>query len=306
MDNYCILITGSNGLLGQKIVKQCQDQDLKFWATSYGANRNPGCPTEKYKQLDITDETQVKEVLDSCQPTHVINTAAMTNVDQCEEEQGACEKINVTAVEYLYNWCKENKCHFQHLSTDFVFDGEKGNYTEEDEVNPLSVYAKSKVKSEEILVNGTYANWSIVRTIIVFGTGYNLSRSNIVLWGREAVMQGKELTIVDDQFRAPTWAEDLAKGCLLIITKNQKGIFHISGPETCSVLEWVQRIARFYKQDEKLIVPISSTTLNQKAKRPPKTGFNLTKAYAFLDYQPLMFEEALKELDQELADKSKI
>lgn len=306
MDNYCILITGSNGLLGQKIVKQCQEQDLNFWATSYGDNRNPDCPAEKYKELDITDEVQVKDVLDSCHPTHVINTAAMTNVDQCEEEQEACEKINVTAVGFLYEWCKENNCHFQHLSTDFVFDGEKGNYKEEDEVNPLSVYAKSKVKSEEILVNGTYANWSIVRTIIVFGTGYNLSRSNIVLWGREAVMQGKELTIVDDQFRAPTWAEDLAKGCLLIVTKNQKGIFHISGPETCSVLEWLQRIARFYKQDEKLIVPISSTTLNQKAKRPPKTGFDLTKAYRILDYQPLLFEEALKKLDQELADKSTI
>lgn len=300
MKNIRILITGSNGLLGQKLVKQCQQQGLHFLATSNGENRNPDCPDERYKTLDITSGTEVETVLNAYHPTHVINTAAMTNVDQCEVEEDACHKINVEAVKYLFGWSKNNNCHFQHLSTDFVFDGEKGNYVETDEVNPLSTYAKSKVASELILRASNYENWSIVRTIIVFGTGHSLSRSNIVLWGREAVLEDKQLTIVDDQFRAPTWAEDLAKGCLLIVTKQQQGIFHISGPETCSVIEWVKRIARFYKQDESKITAISSKTLNQKAKRPPKTGFNLIKAYTLLGYSPLTFEQALAELENEL------
>jgi dTDP-4-dehydrorhamnose reductase len=186
------------------------------------------------------------------------------------------------------------------LSTDFVFDGEKGNYSETDEVNPLSIYAQSKVLSEKILLNSEYQNWSIVRTIIVFGIGHHLSRSNIVLWARDALMKGEVLTIVDDQFRAPTWADDLAKGCMLIIEKNKTGVFHISGPETFSIVELVQKIARFKKVSTSSVVPTSSQSLNQKAKRPPKTGFNLAKARNELGYSPHSFEKALELLEKEL------
>ncbi len=295
-----ILITGSNGLLGQKIVKYCLINKISFLATSFGENRNREVPSNYYASMDITDSFAIEEVVRRYEPTHIINTAAITNVDACEEDQELCQRVNVFAVQCLLDICKEYGIHFQQLSTDFVFDGVQGDYSEEDPVNPLSVYAQSKVASEAILMNSGYENWSIVRTIIVFGTGYSLSRSNIVLWAIDALRKGDSLIIVNDQFRAPTWADDLAKGCMLILEKDKTGIFHISGPESFSIAEIVRKIAQYVNAPIDLIRETSSAELNQKAPRPPRTGFDLSKAKEELGYAPLAFEEALKVLDEEL------
>ena len=293
-----ILITGSNGLLGQKLVKLCLERGLNFIATSKGENRNPDCPTINYLSLDISIFSEINNVFQFYYPTQVIHTAAITNVDYCEEHNDECQIMNVDATKLLLRASIQYDAHFQLLSTDFVFDGEKGNYKEEDIVNPLSVYAKSKVDAENVLQTSMTDNWSIVRTIIVYGEGNNLSRTNIVLWAKEALKTGNEITIVDDQFRAPTWAEDLAWGCLEIVLRNKKGVFHISGPETMSVIDLVYRIADFYGLPKNQIKPIRSTTLNQAAKRPPKTGFDLTKARNELNYEPLTLEKSLELLEK--------
>ena len=293
-----ILITGSNGLLGQKLVKLCLERGLNFIATSKGENRNPDCPTINYLSLDISIFSEINNVFQFYYPTHVIHTAAITNVDYCEEHNDECQIMNVDATKLLLRASVQYNAHFQLLSTDFVFDGEKGDYKEEDIVNPLSVYAKSKVDAENVLQTSMTDNWSIVRTIIVYGEGNNLSRTNIVLWAKEALKTGNEITIVDDQFRAPTWAEDLAWGCLEIVLRNKKGVFHISGPETMSVIDLVYRIADFYGLPKNQIKPIRSTTLNQAAKRPPKTGFDLTKARNELNYEPLTLEKSLELLEK--------
>ena len=293
-----ILITGSNGLLGQKLVKLCLERGFNFIATSKGENRNPDCPTINYLSLDISIFSEINNVFQFYYPTHVIHTAAITNVDYCEEHNDECQIMNVDATKLLLRASVQYNAHFQLLSTDFVFDGEKGNYKEEDIVNPLSVYAKSKVDAENVLQTSMTDNWSIVRTIIVYGEGNNLSRTNIVLWAKEALKTGNEITIVDDQFRAPTWAEDLSWGCLEIVLRNKKGVFHISGPETMSVIDLVYRIADFYGLPKNQIKPIRSTTLNQAAKRPPKTGFDLTKARNELNYEPLTLEKSLELLEK--------
>ena len=291
-----ILITGANGLLGQKIVKQCLSKGIDFIATSKGENRNTQCKTSNYKSLDITVYDQIEKIIKSDQPTHIINTAAITNVDFCESNIDLCHEVNVRAVQHLSDLSAKYNCHLTHLSTDFVFDGKDGPYSEEDPVNPLSVYAKSKADSEAILLNASYSNWSILRTIIVFGEGENLSRSNIVLWAKSALEKGDPLTIVDDQFRAPTWADDLAWACIQSAKQSAKGIYHISGPETFSIFELVKRVANFYNLDFTNVSAIKSSTLNQAAKRPPKTGFNISKARRDLGYNPMTFEEALAEL----------
>jgi dTDP-4-dehydrorhamnose reductase len=288
-----ILITGSNGLLGQKLVRQCLKRGMQFLATSKGENRNSACPEENYAELDITDERAVHALFEKERPTHVIHTAAVTNVDHCETDPDLCKAVNVEAVKKLYSAACAVNAHFQLLSTDFVFDGEKGNYDEEDAVHPLSVYAQSKVDAEKHLINSVSSNWSIVRTIIVYGEGENLSRGNIVVWAKASLQDGKSLNIVDDQFRAPTWADDLAWACLRICDIDEKGIFHIAGPETMSVYELVCRIADYFKLDRNLVCPIASATLDQAAKRPPKTGFNLTKARSVLGYDPKTLEETL-------------
>ncbi|MFD1553850.1 NAD(P)-dependent oxidoreductase [Putridiphycobacter roseus] len=288
-----ILITGSNGLLGQKIVLHCLKHHIDFVATSKGANRFSKCPNTAYQSLDITIEKEVEDIVKKHQPTHVINTAAVTNVDFCETNQTLCETVNVLALSFLLKVCTQYQIHLTQLSTDFVFDGKDGPYAEEDKVNPLSVYAKSKVAAENLLLSAAYKNWAILRTIIVFGEGENLSRSNIVLWAKAALKKGDPLTIVDDQFRAPTWASDLAWACVRVAELNAKGIYHISGPETFSIFDLVKRIALFYHLNFDQVQPVKSAALNQSAKRPPKTGFNIDKARNELNYNPKTFEESL-------------
>ena len=286
-----VLITGSNGLLGKKLVDLCLSQSISFLATSSGANRNSRCPQENYATLDITDEQNITEVLHAYKPTHLIHTAAMTNVDQCELHPEACDLVNRQSVQMLANYCQLHQIHFQLLSTDFVFDGLAGPYTEEDQPNPLSVYARSKVEAENIAQTTQDLHFSIVRTIIVYGEGEKLSRSNLILWAKNALQNGEPLQVVDDQFRAPTWADDLAWACLRICELNQNGIFHISGPETLSIYEIVLRLARFYNLSAEHISKVSSEQLQQPAKRPPRTGFKLDKASHILGYEPSTLEQ---------------
>lgn len=293
-----ILITGSNGLLGQKLVSLLKN-DHQLLATSSGQNIINDKSNYSYSSLDITDAKSVELLFHSFKPDVVINTAAMTNVDGCEDEKDKCFDINVKAVQTLADLCQDSNAHLIHISTDFIFDGQDGPYKEDDLANPLSYYGKSKYESELVL-DESKANWTILRTIILYGTADNLKRNNIVLWGRKALKDGQSLNIIDDQFRSPTLAEDLAQACRLALEKNAFGIFNVSGKDIMSIFEMVERMADFYKCDKSNINKVSSDTLNQKAKRPPKTGFVLDKAIKELGYQPHSFEQGLQILENQL------
>lgn len=295
-----ILITGSNGLLGQKLVKLLANKEgINLLATSKGDNRISSTDGFLYKNLDITNEKEVESIFDEFVPDVVINTAAMTNVDACETNKELCWDLNVNAVKYQIKASEKHQSHFIHLSTDFVFDGESGPYKEDDIPNPLSYYGESKFEAEKLVKNSN-TKWSIVRTIIVYGIVEDMSRSNIVLWAKEALEKGSPLTIVDDQFRSPTLAEDLAMGCWLIAEKQATGIYHISGKDVMSIIDLVYRVADFYGLDKSIVSPIKSNTLNQAAKRPPRTGFILDKSFKDLNYSPCSFEEGLAILDKQL------
>ncbi|MCW3086529.1 MAG: dTDP-4-dehydrorhamnose reductase [Bacteroidetes bacterium] len=296
-----ILITGSNGLLGQKLVYALlKRKDVQVIATSVGANRLVNQEGYIYESLDITKKAEVETVYKKYAPDVIINTAAMTNVDACETKRDECWALNVTAVQNIVDAIGQNATQLIHLSTDFIFDGLKGSqYVETDVPNPQSYYALSKYESEKILEKSTI-KWAIARTIIVYGIVDNMSRSNIVLWAKDALTKGQNINVVDDQFRSPTLAEDLADGCILIADKGATGIYNLSGPETVSILELVYKIADFWELDRSLVTPSKSTTLNQAAKRPPYTGFIIDKAKKELGYNPKTISEGLKILDEQL------
>ena len=289
-----LLITGSNGLLGQTLVADCIAQRIDFLAVSSGENRNPSCPETKYASIDITDFKLVEKFIQENTFTHIIHTAAMTNVDACELNPDECYQVNHLASQHLFEIAKEKKLHFTLLSTDFIFDGKIGNYAETDLPNPLSVYGNSKWLAEQVLINSDYTHWAIARTIIVYGVGYSLNKSNIFSWLINELTQGKEVSLITDHFRAPTWAEDLAAGCMAIAKNDHTGIYHLCGPETLSVFDIGIRVARHLGVPETLVKAIDSNTLNQPAPRPPHTGFNLNKAKTELGYEPHTIEQTLE------------
>lgn len=298
-----ILVTGSNGLLGQKITDiSLNNPEIKLIASSKGANRHPHKTGYIYEDLDILDPRRLRELVDKHNPDTIINTAAMTNVDACEIDKVLCHSLNVGAVKSLLAICESRDIQLIHLSTDFIFDGENGPYSENDTANPLSYYGSTKLEAEKLL-EGSSCRWVILRTIIVYGIVSDMSRSNIVLWAKGALEKGDPINVVYDQWRMPTLAEDLAQCCILASMKDAQGTFNASGKDLMSIIELVERVADFWKLDKSLIKPISSDSLNQTARRPKKTGFILDKAIRELKYNPRSFEEGLALVDLQLKQR---
>ena len=289
-----VVVTGSNGLLGQSLINLLLKEKEVYQVIGFsrGENRS-GRDDFSYVSIDITDRENLKDTLLKIQPNFIINTAAMTQVDDCEVNKEACDLLNVTVVKWLEQVSDEINAHLIHLSTDFIFDGLKGNYKETDTPNPLSYYGFSKLKSENILIESKI-HYTILRTILVFGKVYDMSRSNIVLWVKSMLEKGEEITIVDDQYRAPTYVEDLALACKISMDKRATGIYNISSNELLSVFEIAQQIADAFGLDKNLIKPISTSTLNQTAPRPAKTGFDLSKTNKVLEFYPKSFKEDLQ------------
>jgi dTDP-4-dehydrorhamnose reductase len=295
-----ILVTGANGLLGQKLIYRMKWMNNVYCiATAKGENRLLDQEGYDYFDGDITDHKKMREIIFNAKPDVIIHGAAMTNVDACETEKESCKKINIDAVENLAKICDEKNIHLVHVSTDFIMDGEEGPYDENAKPNPLSYYGWSKLEAEKI-VEKMNSSWAIIRTVLVYGIVDNMSRSNIVLWVKGSLEKKQAINVVNDQWRTPTLAEDLAEGCLLAAVKGAKGIYNISGDELMSIYEIARRVADHYGLDKTLIQPTDSSTLNQPAKRPPRTGFIIDKAKRELGYVPTSFEESLNILDKQI------
>lgn len=297
-----ILVTGSNGLLGQKLVELITlHTDHQLLATARGENRLVvEGKSFDYQPLDVTNPDEVMAVVGQFRPDVIINTAGMTNVDQCESDHAGCDALNITAVENLAKAAEQFSSFLLHLSTDFIFDGEAGPYDEEAEPAPLSYYGNSKLKGE-LVVKSSAARWAIARTVLVYGIAQNMSRSNIILWVKSSLEVGKSIQVVDDQWRTPTLAEDLAKGCLLIAEQQAEGIYNLSGPDLLTPYQMAMATAAFFKLDASLINKTDSSTFTQPAKRPPRTGFIIDKAVNNLGYKPHGFNDGLAFMARQLA-----
>jgi dTDP-4-dehydrorhamnose reductase len=289
-----ILITGSNGLLGQKLVeKLSQQSEIELIATARGANRLDN--TSKlytYDTMDITNELEVISIINKYKPHCIIHTAAMTNVDMCETDKNNCWSQNVNAVKYLISACQNSNSHLVHLSTDFIFDGLSGPYNEDAQASPLSYYGESKLKAEELLL-ASNIKYAIARTVLVYGVAHDMSRSNIILWVKKNLEEGKKINVVDDQERSPTLAEDLADGCILLAQNESIGIYNIAGKEILTPYQMAIMTAQYFGLDQSLINKTDSTQFKQTALRPLKTGLLIDKAIKELGYKPHSFEEGI-------------
>lgn len=294
-----ILVTGGNGLLGQKLIQLLEsDPEIALVATA----RSPlSLPLKRgvFQQMDVENKEEIVTTFFEHKPDVVINTAAMTQVDDCETQKEKCWKANVTSVELLAEACQWYNTHLVHVSTDFIFNGTHGPLDENEKPEPVNYYGESKLAAEEI-VKSSSIEWSIIRTVLVYGITTDMSRSNIVLWVKNSLEQGKKINVVNDQWRTPTLAEDLAMGCYLAAKQKAQGIYNISGKDFLSPYEIAVKTAKFFKLDSSLIKATDSTQFKQPARRPLTTGFIIDKAIKELGYSPHSFEEGLAILQEQL------
>lgn len=290
-----ILITGANGLLGQHLTKLLLASGYTVIATGKGESRLPFAsqPGFTYQPLDISSIEECASVFSAFNPDVVIHAAALTQVDYCQLNMDEAYEINVRGTSQLLEYATSFSHHFVYVSTDFVFDGIKGNYNEEDQTGPVNWYGKTKLEAENLVQNNSLP-WTIVRTCLVFGNTFQGTRSNIIHWVQEKLKKNEKIRVVDDQLRTPTFVGDLAGGIQQILKKEAKGIFHISGKEFLTPYDMAIATANFLSLDESLIEKVNASIFTQPALRPPRTGFNIEKARRILEYEPLNFNEGLK------------
>ena len=289
-----ILLTGANGFLGYYLSKQLLEREHEVIATGRGECRLPFNDNKlfRYESIDFTDPFAAHDVFDKYRPEVVVHAGAMSKVDECEQNQWQAYVTNVEGTVTMLLNAEEHKSFFVFVSTDFIFDGEKGNYNEDDLPAPVNFYGKTKLEAEEAVKEYEY-DWAIARTILVYGKPVT-GKSNIMTVVKEKLEKGEEYNAVNDQLRTPTYVEDLAAGIISIIERKAKGIYHLSGEDVLTPYEMACKVADHLGLNRSLIKKVTAADFSQPAKRPPKTGFAIDKARKKLGFHPVSFEEGLR------------
>lgn len=293
-----ILIIGSNGMLGQRLAEFYLSKDnVELMCSS--SEENSFVPNVHYSQIDITKKNNVKELIIGFVPDVVINTAAYTNVDKSESERELAWKVNVTGVDNIALYCWTVDARLIHISTDYIFDGKNGPYTENDKPNPIGYYGRTKLASENSIISSGVRH-SIIRTNVLYGPA-KYGRPDFVKWAVASLKEKKEIRIVTDQINNPTYIDDLVWGIDKISKTKKEGIFNLSGKELLSRFEFTLRIADFFSLNKDLVKPILTKELNQPAARPLKSGLIILKAEVELAFKPRTIDETLLLMKSELS-----
>jgi dTDP-4-dehydrorhamnose reductase len=284
-------------MLGQYLLKALNSKEAIVMATGKGPCRVDSLLSETimYRELDITDGMQVDVVFREFLPDLVIHSAAITQADYCEIHKQECWNVNVTATRFLVEASRKTGAFFIYISTDFVFDGKSGPYSEKDHPEPVNYYGSSKLTAEKAVMEKGL-QWSIIRTVLVYGKTVDGTRSNIISWVKGELENDRPVKVVDDQVRTPTYAGDLAAGILLVAFNRASGTWHISGSETLTPFQMATRVADELKLNKDLIEKVDASVFKQLAIRPLRTGFIIDKAIKDLGYQPISFEEGIRKM----------
>jgi len=293
-----ILVTGANGFIGQYIVRQLVKNSLhQVVATGKSDSRLPFIVSDHYRyvSIDITDQRQVNKIFESENYDIVIHAAALGQPDFCEQHQEICDQVNVTGTKNIAEGCRKANSLLVFLSTDFVFDGNRGPYRETDTVNPINIYGKSKLQGEQ-LIEATGIDHTVVRLCSVYGIPLSGDARNIITWVQHNLQEGRSIKAVDDQVRTPTYIDDATKAIVALADRKIQGIFHISGDEALTPYDMAIATATCLGLDTHLVEKVNSATLKQPARRPLVTGFVIEKAKNAFDFNPRSFTNGLKDI----------
>ncbi|MFZ1730751.1 MAG: SDR family oxidoreductase [Bacteroidota bacterium] len=297
-----VMITGVHGLLGQKLALVFgRETNHELLLTDLAARTFFINKRFDYQQLNISHLSDVKSLVGSYRPDVIINTAAMTNVDDCEEDKLAAWQVNVDGLKNLIIPARRIEgCRVVQLSTDYVFDGRSAPYDETSRPRPVSYYGKSKLAAENALISGP-VDGIVVRTQVLYGTGYEV-RQNFVSWVLAQFEKDAAFRVVDDQRGNPTLADDLAYGILKLVERGASGVYHVSGPESLDRFSFAQKIAEVFGFDASLISPTTSAEIGQSANRPPDSTFITLKFEAACNERLSDTARGLERMRQQLRD----
>jgi len=296
-----VLVTGGSGLLGVKIAEVGKKYGHQI---ILGFNSHPVDQVESLK-LDVTNVSEASRAFIQVKPDAVIHAAALTDVDRCEREQGLAYKINVDGTRNIVNFSNKFESSLVLISTDYVFSGEKGNYSENDETSPINFYGHSKRDAEKEVISYS-RDWCVVRPSVIFGSTPAAGKVNFVLWLLNKLKNGEQVRIVTDQWVSPTLNTNLAEMIFNMIGNKQSGVFHLSGASQISRYDFALEIAEKFNLEKSLIKPVTSKEMNWVAKRPINSSLNVEKAERILHVKPLKICEALSllKIDMELNVKN--
>ncbi len=287
-----ILITGSNGFLAQHLCVYFTKKGIEVHGTYRNQTILQLNPTIQYHYLELTDVSTVENLINLLQPTILIHTAAMSKPDECNNNQEACLKNNVEVTKYLLDASRKMSVHFIYLSTDFIF-GENGPHAESDQPDPLNFYGTSKLMAEQ-LVKSSSIKYTIVRPVFIYGSACEGMRSGFIQWVAQQLKAGIPIKVVNDQFRTPTYVEDICKGIEQIIIQQKGGDFHLAGSEIYTPYMMAIKVAELLNLNVSLIEAVTSANFPEPVRRAKKSGLKIDKAVLELNYKPHSFEEGIR------------
>lgn len=291
-----IIVFGANGMLGQRIIHYFSgEKNVELLGCSF--EEKCVTPGIEYVSCDITNRDSIKGTILDFYPDVIINAAAYTNVDLSEIEREQAWKVNVKGVENMAEGARILDAHLIHFSSDYVFDGKKGPYTEKSLPNPLGYYGRTKLASENALkISGSMH--TIIRTNVLYGIAN--SRPDFVRWVVNSLRDNRQVRIVTDQINNPTFIDDIVQAVVQILEYKKEGIYNIGGRDFLSRFDFTMQIANYFDLDKSLIFPITTAELNQRAKRPLQSGLLTIKAESELGFRPHSIEDALAIMKKEL------
>ncbi len=246
------------------------------------------------RKVNFLDENEIVEIINNEKPDLIINSAGLTNVDECERNPDLAFKLNGDSVRIIARESQKVNAKFVQISTDYVFDGTKGNYKETDSPNPINVYGKSKLLGEENALN--CLDSIVLRIEMPYGI--NLAKNKEVFF--ESIVNNlrasKAINVANDQIISPTYVEDIANAIDILVKNRQRGIFHLASKEHFSRYEFAIKIADVFNFDKSLIKGTSLDSFKLVAKRPKNTYLNIDKISKFFEIKAV--EDNLKEIKQ--------
>jgi len=278
-----ILITGAYGQLGDACAKHLKN-DFKLILSGIS-------PANSGVNLDITSKNSIEKVLLETNPDVILNLAALTDVDGCELDPEKAKNVNINGVK---NLCRDFNGHFIQISTDYVFNGESGPYSEDDEANPKSVYGKTKLSADNWLLDN-YPKLTIIRTNVLYSYT-NRTKASFLKWVVESLDSKQKIKVVNDQWNNPTWTESLSAVIYKIIDNQLFDLYHYGDRDILNRFEFSILISKVFDLDSSLIMPITSDQLNQIAPRPRKSGLYTKKIESKLGIIPQSVETCLNEI----------